>query len=114
MNIDKEWLKKMGDEEDKIPGGLTAGCMENPLTFWERVRCRLFPAKHCFAPEAPTEFKDCLTAHTITKLDFVDRIRAMVTGVIVVTTRTVTENEIGRSVTNSTCHIGTARDLKNW
>ena len=112
MKPSKEWLSKMGDLEDQVPSVYVNSVEEYRPTIWERIRWKLFPAKHCFAPEAPADFKDCLTVHTLTKLTFLDRVRVLVTGVIVNTTRTATENEIGRCITASTCHIGTSKDLK--
>lgn len=88
-------------------------CSEpDPRTRLQKFRDRLFPARHCFAPEAPSEFKDCIHGHAITKLGFADRLRVLLTGVVVTSWLTVTENEVGRTVNAATCHIGTARDLK--
>lgn len=109
MQPSKEWLEKMGDLEDQV-ACVSVGVDPHP---WRSWFCRtFFPSKHCFAPEAPSEFKDCVTVHSITKLGFIDRLRCLVTGVVIVTTRTVTENEVGRTVTASTCHIGLS--AKDW
>lgn len=110
LKLNKEWLTKMADEEDKV-SSVSCGAWEQPLTWRQRLRMRLFPSKHCFAPESPGEWKDCVTVHSTTKLDWIDRLRALITGVICVTCRTVTENEVGNTKSASTCHIGTSRDL---
>lgn len=104
----EQWLKEMADAEDKC---VSVSCGGDPSTIWDRIRWRLFPSKHCFAPEAPASWKDCVTVHSTTKLSWADRLRVLITGVVCVTCRTVTENEVGGTRTSSTCHIGTARDL---
>lgn len=81
----------------------TCGSVEYRPTWRDRVRRRLFPRKHCFAPEAPGRFKDCITIHTVCVLCFWDRLRILATGRLEVTTRTATENEIGEHVTASEC-----------
>lgn len=81
-------------------------------TWRQKLRNKLFPSRHCFAPEAPHEFKDCIRGEAITKLSCVDRLRVVITGVVVTRWRTATEHAIGRSVTAATCHIGTDKDLR--
>lgn len=83
----------------------------DPRTRFQKLRDKLFPSQHCFAPEAPTEFKDCIHGHAVTKLSWADRLRVLLTGVVVTSWRTVTENEVGRTVNATTCHIGTSKDL---
>lgn len=78
---------------------------------WKKIKHRMFPAKHCFAPDAPDDFKDCIHGHAITKFGFADRLRVLLTGVVVTSWRTVTENEVGRTVNAATCHVGTSDDL---
>lgn len=92
---------------------IETGCYSAPYprTRFQKFRDKLFPSKHCFAPEAPGEFKDCIHGHAITKLSWTDRLRVLLTGVVVTSWRTVTENEVGRAVSAATCHIGTAKDL---
>lgn len=97
----------------KFGGNPETHCAPDTRSFWKRLKHKLFPAKHCFAPDAPKEFKDCIHGHAVTKLDFADRIRVLLTGVVVSSWRTVTENEVGRSVSNVTCHIGTNDDWKD-
>ena len=83
----------------------------DPRTRFQKLRGRFFPAKHCFAPNAPKEFKDRIHGHAVTKLSWGDRIRVMLTGVVVTQWRTVTENEVGRTVNASKCWVGTSQDL---
>lgn len=90
----------------------TGNCFApDPRTRLQKLRDKLFPAKHCFAPKAPSEFEDCIHGHAITKLSWADRLRVLFTGVVVTSWRTVTENKVGRTVNAATCHIGTAKDL---
>lgn len=93
---------------------VAAACytVERPWTWKDRLRARLFPMQHCFAPEAPGRFKDCISVQTITVMSWADRLRLLFTGVVVTHTRTVTENEVGDSKTASVCYVGTKRDLK--
>lgn len=114
----REWLEKMAEIEDGkcvSVGGLAVECglyeALDPRTRLQKLRDRLFPAQPCFAPEAPSEFKDCIHGHAVTKLSWSDRFRVLLTGVVVTSWRTVTENEVGRTVNAATCHIGTAKDL---
>lgn len=83
----------------------------DPRTRFQKIRDKLFPSKHCFAPEAPEEFKDCIHGQATTHLSFVDRLRVLLTGVVVTQWRTVTEHKVGRTINAATCHIGTAKDL---
>lgn len=86
--------------------------IEAPWTWRRRLRARLFPVKHCFAPEAPASFKDCISMTVVTKLSFADRLRCLLTGVVVQHSRIVTEHEVGNTVSASECYIGTNRDMK--
>lgn len=110
MNVDKEWLLKMADAEDECRS-VSCGAMERKQTWREWMRMKLFPAKHCFKPETKFDPKDCVVVHSITSLSLVDRLRCLITGVVVVTTRTSTEFEVGQAVSVSTCHIGAWKDL---
>lgn len=84
----------------------------DPRTRLQKLRDKLFPAKHCFAPEVPGEFEDCIHGQATTRLSFVDRLRVLVTGVVITQWRTVTEHKVGRAVSAAECWIGTAKDLK--
>ena len=81
-------------------------------TRWQKIKHRMFPAKHCFAPEAPAEYKDCIHGSAVTKLSWLDRLRVVVTGVVVTRWRTVTENEVGNTVNAAECYVGTSDDLR--
>ena len=115
----QDWLKKMAEVEDDSSvsvGGLAVECSlycaPDPRSWFQKFRDRLFPAKHCFAPDAPSEFKDCIHGHAVTKLSLADRFRVLATGVVVTSWRTSTENEVGRTLNAATCHVGTAKDLR--
>lgn len=82
-----------------------AFCVEHKDTLLDKLRRKLFPYRHCQLPEASAEWKDCMTVHTTCVLSFTDRIRAMLTGRIEVTSRTVTENEIGSHTTASEVYV---------
>jgi hypothetical protein len=79
-------------------------------TRWEKLTNRLFPHKHCFAPEAPSDFKDCIHGEAVTKFSWADRLRILVTGTVVMNWCTVTENKVGRNVTNVTVYVSWAKD----
>lgn len=77
-----------------------------PAPTWrDRLRWRLFPARHCDVPPAPAAFKDCLNCVTEVQLSWRDRLRVFLTGRLVVQARIVTEEKIGRTATNSSAHV---------
>ncbi len=85
-------------------------------TRWEKLMAQVFPAKRLTLPDAPKGFGrfgsgDCIWGHSITKLSWPDRIRVLLTGVIITEWATVTENEVGATVTNATVYVG--RSCKN-
>jgi hypothetical protein len=73
----------------------------NPLTRRQKFIYRWFPSQHCFAPEAPVHYKDALHIEVDCRFSFIDRLRILVCGRVVVKTVTVTENTVGNSVTSS-------------
>lgn len=85
--------------------------VEERTTLQQRIMRRLFPIKHCFAPDAPSHYKDCINQTTVSKLSFIERLRVLVTGIIVVHSRIVTENEVGNTVAQAECYVGTSKDL---
>lgn len=85
--------------------------IDAPSTWRRRLMAKLFPIKHCFAPEAPAHYKDCINMTAVTKLSFIDRLRCLFTGVVVQHSRIVTEHEVGNTVSASECYIGTKRDM---
>ena len=114
----KEWLMKMAEIEDgkcTSVGGLAVECglyeARDPRTRWQKLRDRLFPARHCFAPDAPSEFRDCIHGRATTKLSILDRLRVLATGVIVTQWRTATENRVGQAISAAECWVGTSKDL---
>lgn len=76
-------------------------------TIWGRIRRRLFPARFCRPPTPDFELQDMLFSKTVCGLSLVDRLRIMVTGRLVVETRTATENVIGRHAVSSTSYVAT-------
>lgn len=86
---------------------------DSPWTWRDRLRRRLFPAEHCFAPEAPAEFKDCITLRSVSRFTWIERLRLMWTGIVVTHARIVTENEVGDSRSAAVCYVGTKRDLRH-
>ncbi len=99
------------DEQDQGAVWTQCSVSESTWTWRDKLRAKLFPVKHCFAPEAPGFYKDCITIHTTTVLSWTDRLRVLLTGVICTHTRTVTENEVGDSMTNAVLYVGTSRDV---
>lgn len=83
-------------------------------TRWEKFKRKMFPAKHCFTPDAPGHYVDCMVGCSVSKLDILDRIRLLITGVAVVQWKILTENAIGASEANSTFHVGTSSDLPRF
>lgn len=81
-------------------------------TRWEKLIDRLFPSSHCVAPEAPSDFKDCIHGEAVTEFSWADRLRILVTGTVVMNWLTVTENEVGKNVTNLTVYVSRAKDRK--
>jgi len=81
-------------------------------TWMQRFIGRMFPARHCFAPEAPAEWEDCISIRSVTSFSWLDRLRVLVTGVVVTETRTITEHTVGLSATASVCYPGRRRDLE--
>lgn len=79
-------------------------CAETPWTWRERLRFRLFPARHCGLPVAPAAFKDCVVVQTVVVLSILDRLRVLWSGIVVVETKTVTEHIVGGTVTSSTAY----------
>ena len=83
--------------------GLIADCaIGYPITWKDRLRWKLFPANHVDLPIAPVKYKDCFNCRVTAELSFLDRVRILFSGRLVVETKTVTENEIGGHLTSST------------
>lgn len=75
---------------------------------WQRLKNKLFPAKYCPVPTCDFQYNDCIVGCAVTKLDFIDRLRVLFTGVVVVDWKTLTENGVGRTASIATCYIGTS------
>jgi len=69
------------------------------------LRNKLFPYRHCHCPDAPPAWLDAMTIRTTIALSWRDRARTLLTGRLEVTTRTVTENKIGGTLTASECYV---------
>ena len=81
-------------------------------TRWQRFLGRMFPYRHCPRPKSPETWKDCITTRTVTRLDWADWLRVIVSGVVCVDVRVATENEVGETRTEVVCYIGTrCRDV---
>lgn len=78
--------------------------VDAPWTWRDRLRFRLFPSRVCSLPEAPASYKDCVVTTTHVQFDWLDRIRVVLTGHVVVQTRTVAENIVGGTRTSSVAY----------
>jgi hypothetical protein len=66
----------------------------------ERLGWRLFPSNHIDSPEMQNA-RDVFVCKTVANLSFIDRLRVLISGKILVTTKTTTENVIGENITAS-------------
>jgi len=80
---------------------------------WQKLVNRMFPAVYCAVPDAPSEFADCIHGRAVARFCLLDRIRVLLTGVIVAEFRIVTENSVGDTVTNAEVYVGTSADVFN-
>lgn len=89
--------------EQRDLGRVSEFAIEHVPTWRDRLRWKLFPRSMCDLPEVPpqTATKDCITIHTVAELSLGDRLRVLFSGRLEVTTRTVTEHEVGNSITSS-------------
>jgi len=72
------------------------------VTTWrDRLRWKLFPVRHLDLPYAPPTHRDVLVCRVTCCLSLADRLRVLISGRLLVETKTVTENIIGRSLTDS-------------
>ena len=71
------------------------------VTWKDKLRSKLFPAHHLDMPEAPPTHKDVLVCRVTCCLSMLDRIRVLISGRLMVETKTVTENVIGNHITGS-------------
>lgn len=96
--------------EEMNATGVVAMAMPDRRTRLQKLKSKLFPAKRCMVPDAPSSFKDVIHGYAVSKLDWKDRLRVLFTGIVVTQWKTVTQNEVGISITNAECHIGTSSD----
>lgn len=78
--------------------------VDTPWTWRERLRWKLFPARHCELPEAPVSYKDVIHVKTVVVFGWLDRLRVLVSGCLVVDHRVVTENIAGHTATSSVAY----------
>lgn len=72
-----------------------------PRTFKQKVFSVLYPWQHCFAPDAPGEFKDCIHHEVTVVLSFADRVRILFSGHLRVSSRIVTEHTTGQTISSA-------------
>jgi hypothetical protein len=85
---------------------------ETTWTWRDRLRFKLFPSRHCELPVAPARFADCVVVKTYISLSIVDRLRVLLTGTLVVETKTVTEHMVGGTVTSSVAYPDVPRKVR--
>ena len=88
----------------------TAGIVRT--TWRDRLRWRLFPGGIPELPEAPAAYRDVLHCDTECYFGWRDRLRILVSGRVMVMTRTVTENMIGGCVTASIANVLAPRFMR--
>lgn len=77
-------------------------------TCLDRLRWKLFPYSPCYYPtieKTSWQGKDTIVNTTICGFGFCERIKLLFTGRIQVDLKIVTENEVGRTVTSSSCSV---------
>ncbi len=77
----------------------------------QRLTRKMFPARHCVAPDAPGEFSDCIHGRAVTCFGLLDRLRVLLTGVVVTEVVIATEHSVGATVTAAECYVGTSTDI---
>lgn len=91
-----------------ILSGLARDCTDSTINFratWkDKLRWRFFPARHVDLPQAPKTYKDMLVCRVTCQLSMLDRIRVLISGRLMVESKTVTENEIGKHITASVAY----------
>lgn len=77
---------------------------EGRWSWRDRLRFKLFPSQPCSLPRAPAAWKDVVVVTTVVGLSLPDRLRVLVSGMLKVQTRTVTEHIVGQSMTSSVAY----------
>lgn len=81
----------------------TGGYAPDPRRWWERVLSRLFPAQHIEPPEDIEGFAPGYTRTEIhVHMDWLDRLRALVSGRVTVTVITQTDVHVSKMRIGST------------
>lgn len=88
------------DQTEPPETNADCGAMVYHSTLAERIGWRLFPREHIDAPEMP-EQGDVFVCETEVRIDWLDRLRILVSGRCQVTTKTATEHRFGNSATVS-------------
>lgn len=73
-------------------------CMVYVPQWQEKIGWKLFPNVYVETPEMDG-MKDVMVCRTQAHLSFIDRIRTLISGKVEITTKTVTQNVIGETVT---------------
>lgn len=78
--------------------------VDTPWTWKERLKWKLFPSQYCELPEAPAIHLDCVVIKTVVYLGFVSRLKVLLSGYLIVESKTVTENIVGATTTASVAY----------
>jgi hypothetical protein len=79
--------------------------VDTPWTWRDRLRWKFFPSRHCeLPPNVPAHWEDVLVVKVTVKLGLVDRLRVLLSGVLVVDSRTVTEHKVGGNIGTSVAY----------
>jgi hypothetical protein len=78
----------------------TCGAMQYTPQWQETLGHKLFPPQHCFFPEVPNA-KDGFGCNTEVSLSFMDRLRVLLTGKLLVVVKMTCDGEIGNHSTNT-------------
>lgn len=97
----------MNDDRKKKPSENRHGYAITKPTWRQRIRRFLFPVELCFPPKAEFDDKDMLITRIVCVFSLIPRLRFLITGRLVVETRTVTENVIGKHAASSACYVAT-------
>lgn len=85
----------------KLVGGPSDGYFEvTPQPAWKKALRRLFPRQHLDVPKEPS-----LLTVVHVHLDWKDRLRVLVSGHVLVETRTVTDVPVARAKSTSTVSV---------
>lgn len=82
-----------------------------PLTWRQRIQRRLFPVEWCSYPE-PYELSSpsgTLMVISVIGFSFLERLRILAAGRIVVVTKSITENPVGTAISNTAAYAATKR-----